>query len=153
MNEQLTILRCTRNNFNKIIGSFTIEELNVIPLGFKNNLAWNYAHSIITLQLLVYGLSGVEMKINSELINQYRKGTLPTKPMSQAVLDYFKELSLTTVDALESDYKSGLFEGSEFKEYPTSYGYTLTSVESAIMFNNVHEGVHFGYALAMKKSI
>lgn len=153
MKEQLEILRNTRNNFAKVISSFSLEELNNTPVGFKNSLAWNYAHNIITMQLLVYGLSGKDMKINTELIDKYRKGTLPTSLMSEAELEYFKELSTSTIDDLESDYESGLFSEVEFKEYPTSYGYTLTSVETAIGFNNIHEGVHFGYALAMKKSV
>ena len=150
MKAQFEILKSTRNNFSKLISSFSLEELNVVPEGFNNSLAWNYAHSVVTLQLLVYGLSGNEMKVSKELVDKFRKGT-KASPVSQAELEELKVLAISTIDDLEKDYVSGLF--TEYKEYPTSYGYVLTSVESAISFNNIHEGVHFGYALAMKKSL
>ena len=52
---------------------------------------------------------------------------------------------------LIEDYNNSIFQN--FSEYPTSYNFTLNSVEDAIQFNNVHEGLHFGYIMAIKKAI
>jgi hypothetical protein len=60
-------------------------------------------------------------------------------------------LALSTVDLLEEDYKNGIFK--QFKTYTTGYNATLSNVEEAIMFNNIHEGLHFGYAMALRKLV
>jgi hypothetical protein len=52
---------------------------------------------------------------------------------------------------MEKDYAAGLF--NEYKAYPTSFGVTLSEIEEAIMFNNVHEGMHLGYCIALRKVI
>jgi len=40
---------------------------------------------------------------------------------------------------------------TNYSDYETSFGLNLTSIEEAISFNNIHEGIHFGYLLAMVK--
>ena len=52
---------------------------------------------------------------------------------------------------MQQDYDNGLF--TEYSEYTTSYNITLSSAEDAIAFNNVHEGLHFGYIMGLKKAI
>ena len=52
---------------------------------------------------------------------------------------------------LESDYSNTIF--SNYNSYTTSYNITLSSIEEAIQFNNVHDGLHFGYIMALKKVI
>ena len=54
-------------------------------------------------------------------------------------------------DTLEEDFEAGIFEN--YKEYPTSTGYVLSSIENAISFNNFHEGIHYGIIRALKKCI
>ena len=57
------------------------------------------------------------------------------------------------VDKLEKDYTENKSMFDSYSEYPTSYNYTLRSIEDAINFNNIHEGVHYGYALALRKAL
>lgn len=151
MKAQFEIQRATRNNLLKVIEGLTIEQINKIPEGFKNSIAWNFAHILVTQQLLIYGLSGNKMKLDESIIDTYRKGTIVTSPMSQQSLDELKGLALPLISAAEDDYKEELF--SCYKEYPTSYNYTLKSAEDAIMFNNIHEALHLGYIMAMKKNL
>ncbi|MFT7612776.1 MAG: hypothetical protein ACI9J3_001742, partial [Parvicellaceae bacterium] len=40
-----------------------------------------------------------------------------------------------------------------FTEYTTSYNITLKTVEEAIAFSNMHEALHLGYAMAIKKAL
>ncbi len=149
MEEQFKILLQTRSNFIKLINFLSLEQIGSIPTGFNNSIAWNFAHSIISMQLLTYGIAGLELKINNAFIEKYRKGTVAESNIAQTELDMLKELAISTVSQLQEDYDNGLF--TEYKKYETSYGYPLSSIESAIAFNNVHEGLHYGYAMAQKR--
>ena len=52
---------------------------------------------------------------------------------------------------MEEDYKNNYF--GNYDRYETSYGVVLGNVEQAMEFNNVHEGMHLGYMIALNKVI
>jgi len=151
MKNNFNILRITRNNILNSIEELSLEQLNKIPNGFGNNIIWNVAHVLVTQQLLVYKLSGVSPRISDELIDKYKKGTIASSDVSQQEIEEIKNLFIQTVDWLEEDYTNDVF--NNYTEYSTSYNITLNSTEDAILFNNVHEGLHFGYIMAMKKMV
>ena len=148
---EMTLLRQTRANIAGIIKSLPLEKLTEIPRGFRNHLFWNAAHVLATQQLLCYKMAGMPLSLDQLFIDRYRKGSVPQPGDVTADLQVFEANAQTLVDRLESDYAAGRF--GDFKSYPTSYGVTLNSVDDAIRFNNVHEGVHLGYMLAMRRLI
>lgn len=145
-------LRATRNNILKDIEGLSLEQLNAIPTGFNNNIIWNIAHLVATQQLLVYRLSDTPFVVAQDLIDAYRIGTKPEQATTQDQVAEYKKLLLTTIDQMEQDYENRVF-GTEFKNYTTSYNITLTTVENAIEFNNVHEGVHYGAIRALRRAV
>lgn len=151
MQQQLNILKATRANILKAIEGISLEQLNVIPTGYNNNLIWNAGHVAVTQQLLCYAMSGLEVKLPKEIIAMYRKGAKPEKAISQAEVDQIKEWLTTSIDWLAEDLEEGIFK--TYKEYQTSYGFKLTSIADAVSFNNVHEGMHLGYMIALKKHL
>ncbi len=144
-------LRATRKNVLKIIRQHELEDLNLIPEGFNNNIIWNVGHIIATQQLLTYGLAGMPTIIHKDYIDKYRKGTKPTGSINNTEFESLKELLLTAIDNTEEDFLAGRFE--EFKVYETSFGVTLNNIEEAIAFNNMHEAMHLGNILSMKKLV
>lgn len=151
MDTQFNILNKSRELVLKSIDGLTIEQLHKIPVGFKNNIVWNVAHLVVTQQLLHYKLSGLNCLCTDELIDTHRKGTLPTKTFTQEEFDEVLELFTGLPETLEEDYKAGIFEN--YNEYPTSTGFVLDSIETAIPFNNYHEGLHLGTIMALKKLV
>lgn len=151
MKKQIDDLKATRLLLEKVTNSLTLDELNTTPEGFSNNIGWNLAHIAITQQLLVYSLSGVEPKVSANYIDLFRKGTAPNQDITEEQLKNIKELLASAPDQTLEDYQNGLFK--TFKEYPTSYGITLKSVEDAIEFNNLHEALHLGYIMSMKHAL
>ena len=145
------ILKTTRLNILNAVSELSVEQLNIIPSGFKNNIIWNIAHITATQQLLCYVLTEQKLLLNHDQIDENRKGTMPEKFYSEEEIIFWKNQLLDLANKLEKDYKAGLF--STFKEYPTSYNVVLTSIEEAIIFNNSHDALHFGYIMALKKSI
>ncbi|MFT5168066.1 MAG: hypothetical protein ACI8P3_003305 [Saprospiraceae bacterium] len=147
----LTTLLATRNNILNIINQYDKEQLNHIPEGFNNNLVWNLGHVIVTQQLLCYKPSSAEIRIDPSLIDKYRKGSKPEGVVSDDEILQLKNYAFSTVRQMEDDYNNDLFE--TYNEYTTSFGVTIDSIESAMAFNNVHEGMHYGYILALRKLV
>ncbi len=145
------ILRTTRNNILRLTEGLSEEQFNVIPKRFNNNLAWNLGHTLVTQQLLCYGLSNQPSFLEKDFIDRFRKGSKPESPISMEEVEQIKEGLRSSPERLEQDYNRGLF--TEFKEYPTSYGLTLHSIEDAIIFNNVHESMHLGVMIVLKKFV
>ena len=151
MKTQFDILKTSRKLIIHIIKDLTLEQLHVIPDGFKNNIAWNIAHLVVTQQLLHYKLSGIDCLAPDDLIEHYKKGTVPTKKFTQEEFEEVKDLFIGLPDTLEEDFNEGIFEN--FQAYETSIGFELDRFETAVHFNNYHEGIHLGVILALKKLV
>ena len=83
MKVHFDILRKIRASVLSLIDGYTLEQLHSIPHGFKNHIAWNITHLVVTQQLLHYTLSSRDCLVSDELINQYKKGTTPKKILTQ----------------------------------------------------------------------
>ncbi|WP_108868021.1 DinB family protein [Aquimarina aquimarini] len=149
MQDPLIIARVNRKALEKMLDHYSIDQLNKIPEGFKNNLIWNIAHVIVTQQLLVYKLSGLPMMVSDQMVDLYKKGTKPERNVTVEEVAEIKELLFTTLDKTEKDLSDDVFKS--YNEYTTSAGFVLTSAQNALTFNDYHEGLHLGYAMALRK--
>lgn len=151
MNNQFDLLQITRENVLKFSASLSLEELNTIPPHFNNNIAWNIGHLIATEQSLLYKLSSTDLIVDPVFIDKYKKGTKPEGLMDEATWTYIRKTLTETAAAARSHYEQKRF--GNYTRYETSYGTVLQSIEDAIAFNNVHEGMHFGFMKAIGKAI
>ena len=151
MKQAFEILKIGRNNMLNVVKDLTLDQLNVIPQGFNNNLMWNIGHVVVTQQLLCYKLSGLPLNIDDKMVTNFAKGSLPSPNFEREDYEQIKKELLRMPDVLISDYENGIFK--DFNTYPTSFGYDLNSIDDAILFNNVHEGMHLGYLMALKRAV
>jgi len=151
MSAILSQFKAVRHNLLQVLDQFSEKDLSIIPQGFSNNLYWNIAHCVATQQLLVYYLSGNEMIVEKFWIDNYKKGTSASSKVSdnnkQKLLDIFH----LTTEQFEIDFNSKKF--LKYNSYTTSFGLSLNTPDEAISFNTMHESLHFGYCLAMRKLI
>lgn len=143
----------TRQKFVGFLDKLAPEQLAVIPNGFRNNIWWNIVHAIVTQQLLCYHMSGNDVVIDSNWVEKFKKGTTPEPnniPKSEEI-EEIKKLLISTSEQLKADYEQGKFTG--YNIYPTSYGFTLSSIDDAILFNNMHETMHLGTVIALNKLV
>lgn len=148
----LDILIQTRVNFKKLIKSLDEKDLYVIPDGFNNNIIWNYGHNIISQQGLIYKMAGLETQVDSDLVSEFGKGSKPDGKIVEGLKDRLILLSFSTLEQLQKDILTPeIFEN--YKSYMTSYGYELTNINEALLFNSMHESLHFGYAMAQKRAL
>lgn len=144
--------RITRQRMLDVIGERPFQELIKIPETHNNNLLWNFGHALVTQHLLSFGLCKMELQIPMEIVDRFRKGSSAKEQVFlESDLIYFKENATKFIDLTEEYLANGKFEN--FAEYSTSYGVVLDSIETAIEFNNLHEGLHFGYMMALRKLI
>lgn len=155
MNKQtkdtLALLLAARKNVRGIFQAHSLEEANEIPVGFNNNLIWNAGHVVATMELLIYGLSGQKTPSSREFIDRYRKGSRPEGPASQEEYDLIAAKLLDGIASLTADL--GEKDFSNYKEYATSFGVTLASIEDALAFNNMHEAMHLGTMIALRNQL
>tara|TARA_R110002050_G_scaffold204327_1_gene339661 strand:- start:148583 stop:149035 length:453 start_codon:yes stop_codon:yes gene_type:complete len=143
--------RVIRTNILGLVENLTEKQLNTIPEGYNNNIVWHLGHVLATQQLLSYGLSGIEILLSDNIIEEFRKGTAPKTPYSDEDIEELKSLFIEVIDRTEQDFNDEVFE--QFNSYPTSFGVTLNSIEEAVSFNNVHEALHMGIIMAMRKLV
>ena len=135
----------------KLLEKFSLDQLNTVPKGYRNSIFWNVAHTIVTQQLLVYGLSNQPLLVDSELVKTYKKDTKTVHEATEEELTLIKTLMFSTIEQTKVDYENSFF--TNYTPYTTSLNVTLSTIDEAISFNTFHEGIHLGYILAMKNSL
>ncbi|MFD0834595.1 DinB family protein [Mariniflexile aquimaris] len=152
MHFTLEVLPNTRKAFNNFIESCSLQDLNKIPKGFNNNIIWNIGHIVVIQQILVYKLSGLPMLVSDALVDKYKRGSKPEGDVTQEDVNELKDLLFTTIDKTKVDYAKNVFKN--FTPYTvTTTGNTLSSIDDAFNFVLFHEGLHFGYVLALLRAI
>jgi len=144
-------IRQTRKNFIQLIETSTIEEVNEVPVGFNNNIIWNFGHIISSQQILCYKLADVAPTIDAQYILDYQKGTKPEKFIEAEEINILKDLALSTIDQLAQDLNNNVFVNYNVRT--TSYGIELKSTIEAVHFFPVHDAYHYGYASSIKKAL
>jgi hypothetical protein len=141
-----------RINFKKLLESLPEQELYRIPAGFSNNVIWNFAHNVVTQQILIYKLAGQPLLVSDKLIALYKKGTTANPTFLEGFKDEIVLLSYSTLEKLQADILTPqLF--SQYSPYTTSFGVELNDFDAAMRFNNIHESLHLGYAMALRKAL
>ncbi|UAY53009.1 DinB family protein [Ferruginibacter albus] len=151
MEKQFDVIAKTRTNFLKLIDDLTIEQLNKIPVGFNNNIAWNFGHIIISQQVLCYSRAGFAAHIEQSLINKYQRGSKPESFIDNNEIELLKEYLFSLIHQLREDMTDDKFVG--YKPITTTFGVDLTCIEDVIPYFAMHDGLHLGVAQTLKKLV
>ena len=147
----LNTIRATRKHLLQLIEGLSTEQLNQVPAGFNNNIIWNVAHLISAEQGICYTRAGIPFIVEDKHYTPYRPDTKPTRFIDSVEVDEIKELLLTTIDQLETNYQNKTF--TTYPLWTSRYGVPITSIEDAINFLPFHDGMHIGYVMALKRLV
>lgn len=147
----LDIAKQTRLNFIQLMDGLTTEQLNVIPQGYNNNIAWNFNHIVAAQQILCYIRGNVDTAMPLDKVTKYQKGSSPEGIISEEELNYYKEQAFTLLETLKADVDAGLF--SNYGAVTTMFGVTLNNVNDAIAYFVTHDNLHYGYALSLRRAV
>lgn len=153
MDKIIATIKASRNKLLSIVEELSTDEMNYIPAGFNNNLAWQIGHLVVTQQILCYKLSGQKYIIEEELIDSYKNGSRPEKYISAEEIDKMKGYLLSTVTQLEIDLKNGTFNNFTPYTISTYPGFELNNVNDAITFMVSHDGLHYGCSIGLKRLV
>ena len=145
------VYRQTRKNTLFYLENLDEDKINEIPDGFSNNIAWNLGHILVTQQLLFYTNSGQDVKVPSEWIERYRKGSKPPERVSIEEFEQIKGMFISLIDQAEQDFANGHFDN--YNAYKTSYGIQINTIEDLIQFIYAHDAFHWGIIVALKKLV
>jgi hypothetical protein len=148
----LELLKATRKKLIDLVEALPIEEINTIPAGFNNNIAWNFGHAVVTAYLLAYVTSGVNTSISIPLVDKYKKGTKPEGPASKDEITALKKLSDDFFVQVEKDLSEKKIQ--QVTPYATqTFGVEMKTFEDYIITIFGHDTLHYVTALSMKKIV
>lgn len=148
----IQMLRHTRNLIYSSVKDLSPSQFMEIPTGFDNNIAWNLGHILTVQQRIVYGRSGLPLNISDDMVAMYVPGTSPADWTLQPDSAELIAMVMDQQQQLEDDFKAGKFSNG-FEAMTTSTGVPIDDLESGIIFNNYHEGLHLGAILALRNFV
>ena len=153
MEKEFKFIIDARKAFIALVDGLTIEELNQVPAGFNNNIAWNFGHIVVSTQTLCYVRTGLKPDATDvKFVQAYKKDTKPTYPISMEEIEELKNIAISSIEKIQSDYRNGVFE--KITPYSTgTYGSTLSTFEEVLITTIGHDNLHFGYAQAQRRAI
>ena len=153
MTNKLKYIRRSRELFIRLIDELSIEEINKIPQGFNNNIAWNFGHIIVSTQALCYVRPGINPNMEIKWVDKYQKGSKPEAFISEMEIEELKRIAVSSIDNIEKDLKNEVFSTIP-QPYPTAtYGFVMDSIEEIITCCLAHESLHYGCAAAIKRAL
>ena len=145
-------IKQTRTTFIGLIEGLSIDEINTIPEGFRNNIGWNFGHIVVSTQGLCYRRTEVQPDREIRFLSAYAKGTAPTNWIGEEELGILKSQAIETILRIEQDYADGVF--ASITPYATeTYGLEMDTIEKVFTVTLAHDNLHFGYATALRKAV
>ena len=149
MNKLFDIIYAGRKKFIELADSLSVEQLNGIPQGFNNNIAWNFGHIVVSQQMLCYVRAGLTPHIEDQFIKKYQKGTRPESFVTENEMAALKSYAFSLIEQLKADLKADKFTG--YTTFATQFGVELTGISDAIAYFATHDTLHLGYSMAIAR--
>ncbi len=150
--QSLNYARVVRRKMLAIVDSLSVDQLNEIPIGCNNNIAWHLGHLVVSSPLLCYERTAVDAQRIVPFADRYRNGTKPEAWIEQSEIDALKALLWTSIEAIEEDYKQGIFKNTE--AYSThTFALMLHTIEDVLECCALHDTLHLGNVMMMKKML
>jgi hypothetical protein len=151
MDKIFDIVNATRKNYLKLVNSLSIEQLNIVPHGLNNNIAWNLGHIIVSQQTLCYSRANLEPVIQTWLIPKYKPGTRPESFITQEEISLLSEQLFLLIEQLYEDVKTYRFQ--HYEPFTTQFGVAISSINDAIKYIASHDSLHYGYSMALRRLV
>lgn len=152
MHPQLDTIKKIRSSLLSLVEDLSLVQLNFVPSGFNNNIAWHLGHLVAAQQNVCYVRAGRPMHIDDAFFTAYKPGSKPEKALTETDLTLIRKRLFSTLEQTDMDYRSGLF--ANYEPWTTRYGgIDIPNIEGAFQFLPFHEGLHFGYVMALKRVV
>ena len=138
----IDLISSIRKQFSDLVSDSTLEQLNIIPEGFNNSIAWNFGHMVVSGYGLAFVSTGVNPSLNIPLVSKFRKGSKPEKPVTLEEIETIKELADKFPSAVEQAIKADKFQN--ITSYTTqTFGVPMNTLDSVLTTIATHDTLHF----------
>jgi len=152
MNNTFQFSYAIREKLKTLIQSLDIEQLNKIPEGLNNNIAWHLGHIVVSTEILCYQRTGVQPGKEILWADKYRNGTRPESFISQEEINILLERLSSSLQAIEADDAQGLF--ASITPYAThTFGFELKDKEAVFACCSHHDLLHYGNVTTTRKLV
>jgi hypothetical protein len=139
-----------RGYFASHLAGLTDEQLTAVPEGAANSILWNVGHIVNSNYGMLHGPSGVESPAPKEWGPLFKGGSSPADwgndaPSPSEIMDAFN----AQADIIIADLKADKF--ANFQPMELSPELKLNNVDEALGFIIIHEGVHHGNIIVLRK--
>jgi DinB superfamily len=145
----ISAIMAVRKQYVLLLEEYSTDQINLVPVGFNNNILWNAAHIITVQQMIVYGLADQNPALPKEQTYPFRRGSKPEMAYDVAFINQLKFLLIDTVDILHDDIKKDKF--SKYNKWTAPTGFEVHDLGTALTFNLFHESLHLGQMICLKK--
>jgi hypothetical protein len=108
-------------------------------------------HMIVVQQGICYQKSGLQLLISDALGKRFGPGTSPEEIIGVIEIVNIKQLMVTTLEQLETDYESQIF--GNYMGWSTRFGNKVVNIDDGLEFLSFHEKLHSGTITAMKRLV
>jgi len=126
-----------------------------IPPTWSNNLRWHLGHLVVTPRLLTYGLFKEPLGVDEKYRAWFAKGSSPANWKGGDELpsvDHLVGEIVVSIDEL-FDAMAPRLDTAYPEAYTTSVGVVLTNPREALSFSLMHDGIHLGLLLALRRAL
>lgn len=150
---QQYIVHCievARRSFIELIEGLSLEQINRVPEGFNNNIAWNFGHISVSALALAFKTSAVKPSIEIPYFKKYGKNTKPEEAIDAQELQALKDYAISAIGMIKESMINNEFTGASVTPYTTTtYGIPMTDIDEIIATIGMHDSLHYGIAKAI----
>lgn len=144
------LIKEVRRKFVDLLETLSIEQINQIPTGFRNNIIWNFGHAIVATQSILFKRTGKDPAKEIVFLEKYQSGSVPDSFIGQAEVDTLKKMSEEYLIEAEILYHKGFFSEIDVCKLKT-FSVETDNIDELLQVILMHETLHYGIASAMKR--
>jgi len=133
---EIDMIKQSRKFILVLINDLAVQQLNVIPVGFNNNIIWNVGHLIWAQQEVCYRRSGLKIQVEDKYFSPFRSGSKPDAFADEKEIIVIKQLLISTIDQFITDLENNVF-----------------IIDDAVSGLSFHDWLHAGYIMALKRLV
>jgi len=108
-------------------------------------------HLVAVQQGICYQKAGLPLLISDDFLKKFKPGSKPDGIFSEDDVVHLKQLLVSTLDQLETDYNNRVF--SNYTPWSTRFGTRVTNIDDGLEFLSFHEKLHSGTITALKRLV
>ncbi len=147
----LRMMHSTRGFTLEAADGIVRDKLLKIPKGFNNNLLWHLGHIVVVQAALLYKRAHRQLPVPDSYFGEFYNGTSPADwgrpPDTDRLFADLRAIGNTITE----DFRAGVFRA--YDPFVLGNGVAINDAEEALAFHIMHEGIHLGMILSLKKLV